>query len=120
MNQLKLLSILVRGKVYKSHRTVCIVPARGGSKGIPRKNILEVCGKPLIAHSIEQAKRSKYVDYVLVSTEDVEIADISRRFGAEVPFLRPLDLADDCTPAIDVLLHAVDYLEDKGHRFDIV
>lgn len=86
--------------------TLAIIPARGGSKGLPRKNILPLCGKPLIAYSIEAAQASSRVDRILVSTEDEEIAEVALRYGAEVPFLRPKRLAvDSCSPgqAIDNL-----------------
>ncbi|MBW1723549.1 MAG: hypothetical protein JRH13_15900, partial [Deltaproteobacteria bacterium] len=72
---------------------LAIIPARGGSKGLPRKNIRDLCGKPLIAYSIEVALRAKLIDRVVVSTEDEEIAEISESFGAEVPFLRPKEMA---------------------------
>ena len=78
-------------------RIVAIIPARGGSKGIKRKNIRILNGKPLISYTIEQALKSKYIDRVIVSTEDLEIAEISKSFGAEVPFLRPQELAQDDT-----------------------
>lgn len=87
-----------------------IIPARGGSKGIPRKNILEIAGKPLIAWTIEEARKSVYIDKVVVSTEDSEIANTASRFGADVPFLRPKDLAKDDTPGIAPVLHAIEQL----------
>jgi CMP-N,N'-diacetyllegionaminic acid synthase len=106
--------------VYNGQRVVCIIPARGGSKGLPRKNILEICRKPLIAYSIEQAKGSKYIDRTIVSTEDEEIAKISESYGAEVPFMRPDDLAADTTSTIDVLLHAITWLEENAYEFDVL
>jgi CMP-N-acetylneuraminic acid synthetase len=100
---------------------VAVIPARGGSKGLPRKNVRLLAGKPLIAYSIEAAKASSYVNRVLVSTDDPEIAEVSRRFGAEVPFLRPPELAQDLTPTEPVLAHAVEWLEkNEGYRVDIV
>ena len=102
-------------------KTILIIPARGGSKGIPRKNIKEFCGKPLIAYIIETALKVKELDRVIVSTEDKEIAEIAKKYGAEVPFLRPKELARDETPTLPVLQHAVKYLEDKeNYRPDIV
>ncbi|GIO07333.1 hypothetical protein J31TS6_33610 [Brevibacillus reuszeri] len=93
------------------NRTVlAIIPARGGSKGVPRKNIRELCGKPLIAWSIEEAKKSKYIDQIIVSTDDEEIAAVARQWGAEIPFLRPVELAQDHTPGIDPVLHALKML----------
>ena len=91
---------------------VALIPARGGSKGIPRKNILELCGKPLNAWSIEVAQKSNYIDRLVVSTEDEEIAVIARSYGAEVPFMRPAELAMDDTPVIEPVLHALDLLPE--------
>ena len=100
---------------------VAIIPARGGSKGLPGKNVRPLAGKPLIAYSIEAAKSSVYVDRVLVSTDDSEIARVATQYGAEVPFLRPAELAQDLTPTEPVLKHAVEWLEaNEGYRADIV
>lgn len=87
-----------------------LIPARGGSKGIPRKNIREIAGKPLIAWTIEAALAAPGIDAVVVSTEDAEIAAVSREWGAEVPFMRPAELAEDETPGIDPVLHAIGQL----------
>ncbi|XQY91546.1 cytidylyltransferase domain-containing protein [Metabacillus sp. HB246100] len=92
---------------------VAIIPARGGSKGLPKKNIKILAGKPLIAHTIDVAIKCKYIDRVLVSTDDIEIANISKAYGAEVPFLRPENLATDEATTIDVLRHAIEFLEDN-------
>ena len=101
--------------------TVAIIPARGGSKGIPRKNIKELCGKPLIAYIIETALRVRELDRVIVSTEDKEIAEVAKKCGAEVPFMRPEELARDETPTLPVLQHAVKYLEEKeNYKPDII
>jgi pseudaminic acid cytidylyltransferase len=86
---------------------LAIIPARGGSKRIPRKNIKEFCGKPMIAWSIGAAKSSGLFDHIIVSTDDEEIAEIARNWGAEVPFLRPENLADDLTPTVPVIAHAI-------------
>ena len=80
-----------------------VIPARGGSKSVPRKNIRHLAGKPLIAHSIEVAKASSLISRVIVSTDDQEIAEIALACGAEVPFLRPRELAEDETPDLPVL-----------------
>ena len=85
-----------------------LIPARGGSKGIPRKNIRKLSGKPLIAWSIEAAQKSSFVDRIVVSTDDEEIAIIARSYGAEVPFLRPTELSRDDTPGIAPVLHALE------------
>jgi pseudaminic acid cytidylyltransferase len=86
---------------------LAIIPARGGSKRIPRKNIKSFAGKPMIAYAIEAAKASKSVDRVIVSTDDPEIAAIAREIGAETPFDRPAELADDHTPTVPVIAHAI-------------
>ncbi|ABR56003.1 acylneuraminate cytidylyltransferase [Methanococcus aeolicus Nankai-3] len=102
------------------NKILALIPARGGSKGLPRKNIKPLLGKPLIAWTIEQAKNSKYVDKVVVSTDDEEIAEISRKYGAEVPFLRPKELARDDSPTIDTIMHATNWFEERGEIFDII
>ncbi|MGG4450420.1 cytidylyltransferase domain-containing protein [Brevibacillus porteri] len=89
---------------------LAIIPARGGSKGIPRKNIIEVGGKPLLSWTIEEAKKSAYIDRLIVSTDDEEIADVARQYEGEVPFLRPKELAMDDTPGIAPVLHALELL----------
>ena len=89
---------------------LALIPARGGSKGVPRKNIRELCGKPLIAWSIEAAQKSKYIDRLVVSTEDEEIAEIARYYGAEVPFMRPPELSRDETSGMAPVLHALEQL----------
>lgn len=86
---------------------LAVIPARGGSKRIPRKNIKAFAGKPMIAYAIEAAHRSRAFDGVIVSTDDEEIARIAREYGADVPFARPADLADDHTPTVPVIAHAV-------------
>lgn len=86
---------------------VAIIPARGGSKRIPRKNIKPFCGKPMIGWSIETAKGSGLFDHIIVSTDDAEIADVARGFGAEVPFMRPAELADDHAVTRVVMIHAI-------------
>jgi N-acylneuraminate cytidylyltransferase/CMP-N,N'-diacetyllegionaminic acid synthase len=107
--------------MYKDHVVVCVIPARSGSKGLPGKNIKMFCGKPLIAHTIEQAKQSKYIDRVIVSTEAEEIANISLEYGAEVPFIRPMELAGDSSSTVAVLLHAINWLERADrYAFDIL
>lgn len=90
-----------------------VITARGGSKRIPRKNVRSLAGKPLIAYTIIEAKKSKYIDKLIVSTDDEEIARISKEYGAEVPFMRPIELAQDETPSVNVLIHAVKFLEDN-------
>lgn len=102
-------------------RVVAIIPARGGSKGLPGKNVRPLAGKPLIAYSIEAAKASPHVDRVIVSTDDPHIAAVAKRWGAEAPFLRPPELAQDLTPTEPVLQHAIEWLENhEGYVADIV
>lgn len=100
-----------------------VIPARGGSKGIPRKNILDFCGKPLITYSIELGNRAVEQGLLrscIVSTDDREIADISRAAGARTPFLRPAELATSTAKTVDVLLHALAFLEERGESYDAV
>lgn len=94
-----------------------IIPARGGSKGIPKKNVKLINGKPLIAHTIEQAIESKYINRVIVSTENEEISSVSRKYGAAVPFLRPKELAEDTTPGIEPIIHAVKWMQENEGFF---
>lgn len=99
---------------------VAIIPARGGSKRIPKKNIKLFCGKPMIAWSIEAALNSKCFDKVVVSTDSKEIAEVAKTYGAEVPFIRPDNLADDFTGTIPVTKHAIEWLESQGEIFSEV
>jgi len=105
-------------KMAKKSKTLAIIPARGGSKGIPRKNIKPFLGKPLIAYTIEIALKSKLIDKVIVSTDDEEIAEIAKKYGVEVPFLRPKELATDTSPVIETLRHATKFFEERGIFFD--
>lgn len=97
-----------------------LIPARGGSKGIPRKNIKLLRGKPLIQYSIEAALSCDTIDTLLVSTDDAEIAEVSAKAGAEVPFLRPDELANDSAPTIDTVIHALRFYAAKDINFDAV
>jgi pseudaminic acid cytidylyltransferase len=93
---------------------VAVIPARGGSKRIPRKNIKSFHGKPMIAYAIEAALASMAFDRVIVSTEDAEIAEVAKANGAELPFVRPPELSDDFTPTVPVIAHAIRNCEDLG------
>jgi len=93
---------------------IAIIPARGGSKRIPRKNIKFFHGKPMIAYSIEAAQKSGCFDKILVSTDDQEIADVALQYGVEVPFLRPADIADDYATTMDVMKHAIEWCETEN------
>lgn len=95
---------------------IAVIPARGGSKRIPRKNIKEFCGKPMIVWSIEAALHSGCFDRIVVSTDDIEIAEVAQRFGAEVPFMRPAELSDDHTGTIPVIRHATEWFIEQGQQ----
>lgn len=94
---------------------LALIPARGGSKSIPRKNLLTIAGQPLIAYSIAHARASRHITRVVVSTDDVEIAEVARRYGAEVPFMRPAELAADDSTDLEVFRHALVTLREADH-----
>ena len=102
-----------------STKAIAIIPARGGSKGIPRKNVRLLAGKPLIAYTIEAVLKSKYIKQVLVSTDDSEIMDVSKEYGADV-IKRPNEFAQDNSPTIDTVLHVLESLETEEESIDIV
>lgn len=105
----------------KEKSILAIIPARGGSKGIPKKNIIDLAGKPLISYSIQaalEAKEKGYLDKVIVSTDDEEIKCISESYGAEVPFLRPASLASDTAKSIDFIVHAYEFYLEKGIDYE--
>jgi CMP-N,N'-diacetyllegionaminic acid synthase len=107
--------------MFREKKILAIIPARGGSKGLPKKNILPICGKPLVSWTIERANNSKYLDRVIVSTECKEIAMIAVGAGAEVPFFRPDELSTDNSPTIDVIEHVVHQLQtEQGVTYDYV
>ena len=106
--------------MYKGKSILAIIPARAGSKGIKNKNIIDLSGKPLIAYSIESALKSKYIDKVVVSTDGENIANISREYGAEVPFIRPKVLATDKSRSIDAVLHCINELMKENEIYDYV
>lgn len=93
---------------------IAVIPARGGSKRIPRKNIKDFCGKPMIAWSIEAANASGLFDHIIVSTDDTEIAGVAKQWGAEVPFMRPAELADDHAATTEVIAHATQWALGQG------
>ena len=100
-------------------KPICFIAARGGSKGVPRKNIRPLLKKPLIAHTIEKSLDSEIFSHVVVSTEDPEIAKISKQYGAEVPFMRPKNLAQDKTGMAEVMIHGINELKKLNYEFDI-
>ena len=104
--------------MYKGKKILCVIPARGGSKGLPGKNIKPLLGKPLIAWSIKQGLESKYLDKVMVNTDDAQIAAISKKHGAAVPFMRPAELAKDNSKVIDAISHIFKTLEANGEHYD--
>ncbi len=104
--------------MHKEKRILGLIPARGGSKRLPGKNIRQLLGKPMIAWTIEQALKSTLVDKVVVSTDDEAIAQVSRQFGARVPFIRPKELALDNALSVDVAIHALDFLRKHGEQYD--
>lgn len=102
-------------------KTLALIPARGGSKSIPRKNIRAFAGHPLIAYSIAAGLAAESIERVIVSTDDPEIAEVARRYGAETPFLRPVEVSQDDTPDLPVFQHALRWLaEHEGYQPDIV
>jgi len=101
-------------------KPICFIGARGGSKGVPKKNIKIIGGKPLLAYTIEKALKSKFFSHTIVSTEDPEIIKISKKYGAEVPFLRPKKLATNNATMEDALLHGIKKLNSLGYMFDIL
>jgi len=106
--------------MYQNNKILAIIPARGGSKGIPKKNIQEIEGFPLIAYTLQETQLSKYLDRTIVSTEDLEIKEVVERYGGEVPFLRPVELAQDTSKTIDCIVHAVENLKKLGEEYDYV
>lgn len=106
--------------MYESMKIVAIIPARGGSKGIPHKNITNLCGKPLIGYTIEAAKQSIYIDDVIVSTDDLEIKKVSEEYGASVPFIRDGHIASDEAKTISVVVDAIQRLQAIGQEYDVV
>lgn len=104
--------------MYRDRRILALITARGGSKGLPRKNLLPLLGKPLVAWTVEQGCRCPIIDRVIVSTDDQEIAEVARRAGADVPFMRPAELAQDQSTSLDVVIHALDWCAAKRDLFD--
>ncbi len=117
----KLKYFLIIKNKFMIKKIMAVIPARGGSKGVPRKNIKDLAGKPMIAYIIESALKVKGLDRVIVSTEDAEIAAVAKKYGAEVPFIRPKELAEDNVLTLPVLQHAVEYLnKEENYQPDYV
>lgn len=101
-------------------RVLALIPARGGSKGIPNKNIKAMAGKPLISYTIVTAKMSKYIDNIVVTTDSEEIARIARQYEANIPILRPKELATDFSPTIDAVVHMIEFLNKNNQSYEIL
>lgn len=99
---------------------LCVIPARGGSKGLPNKNILPLNGKPLISYVIMAALNASLIDKVIVSTDSEDIANVARKYGAEIPFMRPKELAQDSTTLFPVLIHAMNFFDAQNWKADII
>lgn len=107
--------------IINKKKVIALIPARGGSKSVPKKNIKNLDGKPLIAYTIKESLNSRYIDRSIVSTDDKEIAEIAKEFGAEVPFIRPQRFAKDKSSSLSVIIHALDFLKKEEKYFpDIV
>lgn len=104
--------------MYRDRRILALITARGGSKGLPRKNVLPLLGKPLVAWTVEQATHCQLIDRVIVSTDDTEIAEASRQAGADVPFMRPEELSRDQSTSMGVVFHALDWCAAVGDSYD--
>jgi len=107
-------------KANKRFRVLGLIAARGGSKGLPRKNIRLLCGKPLLQYTAESALAARRLARVILTTDDEEIAEVGRRCGLDVPFMRPAELAADDTPTLPVVRHALGWLEAHGEYFDAI
>ena len=101
-------------------KILALIPARGGSKGVPGKNIKELLGKPLIAYTVEQVNASFEIDRLILSTDDEAIANVAKKIGLEVPFIRPAELANDTAGSLAVVQHALDFVEAQGEKYDAV
>lgn len=101
-------------------KILALIPARGGSKGIKNKNIINLCGKPLLAYTVEAATKSKYIDDVIVTTDSAGIAEVAVRYGANVPFFRPESLAQDTSTTLDAVLHAIEEMKKQQKSYDIL
>ncbi|MDL2346093.1 cytidylyltransferase domain-containing protein [Campylobacter hyointestinalis] len=107
--------------MYKQNTFLAIIPARSGSKGLKDKNIKKLCGKPLLAWSIESANNSKYIDEIAVSTDSNKYLKIAKEYGVNTPFLRPKELADDTTTTFDSIKHTIDYYKNVSQKeFEII
>lgn len=106
--------------MHRGQKILGVIPARGGSKGLPGKNVKQLMGKPLIAWTIEQAKQSECIDTLIVNTDDKEISRTALAYGAEIPFMRPAELARDASPVAESILYTIRFFEDREERFDLL
>ena len=106
--------------MYFEKKVLGLITARGGSKGLPEKNIKLFCGMPLIYWSISAALNSKYIDRLIISTDDPEIAEVAVQFGCEAPFMRPSEFATDTSPSSDAIRHAINFVTAQGEKYDVV
>lgn len=106
--------------MFNDKKILAFVPARGGSKGIKGKNIINLAGSPLISYTIKAALKSQYIDSVVVSTDSIEIATIAKKYGARVPFMRPKELARDTSKTVDCVVHAINELNNIGEVYDVL
>lgn len=106
--------------MFKGRRFLALIPARGGSKGLKDKNIRQLNNKPLLAYTIEAAKESRIFDRIIVSTDSEEIAAVALKYGAEVPFMRPKELATDTASSMDVLIYTIELLQESNDKYDYV
>lgn len=106
--------------MFKKKKILCLIPARSGSKGLRNKNIIKLGNRPLIAWPIRAALKSKYLDMIVVSTDSLRISKIAKKYGAEIPFLRPKKFATDSASTVEVIKHAIKFLEKKNKYFDYI
>lgn len=106
--------------MFNEEKIIAFIPARGGSKGIKDKNIYPIAGKPLLAYSIEAARGSRYLDYIMVSTDSERIAAVAEEYGAEIPFMRGEQLASDTSKTVDAVVDAIDRLREVGESYDVL
>ena len=106
--------------MINNKKVLAFIPARAGSKGIKNKNIIDLAGKPLISYTINAAKKSKYIDKVIVSTDGEKIADVAKKYGADVPFFRPKELAEDTSNVITAIIYTIKELKKIGEEYDIL
>ena len=106
--------------MINNKKVLAFIPARAGSKGIKNKNIIDLAGKPLISYTINAAKKSKYIDKVIVSTDGEKIADVAKKYGADVPFFRPKELAEDTSNVITAIIYTIKELKKMGEEYDIL